>query len=170
MPPWHADPNHGKFANDPRLSNREKELIAAWARDGAPEGDPVDLPAPPAFSEDWAIGTPDRVISIPEPFRVPADGVVDYQFIEVDPGFKKDVWITAAEIKPGNRAVVHHCNVFLRPPGTTRDYGAPGTLGSVCLAEVAPGTPPMVLPDGMAKRIPAGWKLVFVLHYTPIGK
>jgi hypothetical protein len=38
------------------------------------------------------------------------------------------------------------------------------------LAEAAPGTPPMVLPDGMAKRIPAGWKLVFVIHYTPTGK
>jgi len=169
MPPWHADPRHGKFANDPRLGDREKQLIAAWARDGAPEGDPADLPAPPTFSENWAIGKPDCVISIPEPFTVPADGVVDYQFIEVDPGFKKDVWITAAEIKPSNRAVVHHCNVFLRPPGSTGDFGAPGTLGSVCFAAAAPGTPPMVLPDGMAKRIPAGWKLVFVLHYTPIG-
>jgi peroxiredoxin len=170
MPPWHADPKHGKFANDPRLSDREKELIAAWARDGAPEGDPADLPARPTFSEEWAIGTPDLVISLPEPFKVPADGVVDYQFIEVDPGFKTDVWVKAAEIRPSNRAVVHHCNVFLRPPGSTGDFGAPGTLGSVCFAEIAPGTPAMILPDGMAKRIPAGWKLVFVMHYTPIGK
>jgi peroxiredoxin len=170
MPPWHADPKHGKFANDPRLSDHEKELIAAWARDGAPQGDPADLPAPPSFSEEWAIGKPDRIISIPEPFKVPANGVVEYQFIEVDPEFKSDVWIKAAEIKPSNRAVVHHCNVFLRPPNSTGDFGAPGTLGSVCLAEIAPGTPAMVLPEGMAKRIPAGWKLVFVMHYTPIGK
>jgi hypothetical protein len=27
----------------------------------------------------------------------------------------------------------------------------------------------MVLPDGMAKRVPAGWKLLFVVHYTPVG-
>jgi peroxiredoxin len=169
MPPWHADPRHGRFANDPRLTDQEKQLVAAWARDGAPEGDPADQPPPPTFTAGWAIGKPDCVISIPEPFTVPAEGVIEYQFIEVDPGFTKDVWIQAAEIRPSNRAVAHHCNAFLQPPGSTRDFGAPGKLGSVCLTEMAPGTPPMVLPSGMAKRIPAGWKLVFVLHYTPIG-
>jgi peroxiredoxin len=169
MPPWHASPHYGKFANDPRLSDEEKKLIAAWTRDGAPEGDPADLPPPPRFNEGWGIGEPDRVISIPQPFTVPAEGVVDYQYIEVDPGFTHDRWIKAAEIRPGNRAVVHHCNVFLKPPGGGDDFGAPGKLGSICLAAAAVGTPPMTLPEGMAKRIPAGWKLLFVLHYTPIG-
>jgi hypothetical protein len=27
----------------------------------------------------------------------------------------------------------------------------------------------MMLPEGMAKRVPAGWRLVFVLHYQTIG-
>jgi peroxiredoxin len=169
MPPWHANPQHGKFANDPRLSDEEKRFIDAWVGDGAPEGNPADLPAPPRFSEGWGIGEPDLVIPIPKPFTVPADGVIDYQYFEVDPGFNKDMWVKAAEIRPGNRAVVHHCNVFLKLPGGGDDFGAPGKLGSVCLAAAAVGTPPMVLPDGMAKRIPAGWKLLFVVHYTPIG-
>ncbi|HEY1860505.1 MAG TPA: hypothetical protein VGG61_09140, partial [Gemmataceae bacterium] len=169
MPPWHANPKHGKFANDPRLSDEEKRLIDGWVRDGAPEGNPADLPTPPRFSEGWGIGEPDLIIPIPKPFTVPAEGVVDYQFFEVDPGFKKDIWVKAAEIRPGNRAVVHHCNVFLKPPGGGDDFGAPGKLGSVCLAAAAVGTSPMVLPDGMAKRVPAGWKLLFVVHYTPIG-
>src|SRR5262249_1812109 len=101
-------------------------------------------------------------------FLVPADGVVDYQYFEVDPGFHEDRWVRAAEIRPGNRAVVHHCTVFLKPPDADEAKTA-GKLGSFCLAATAPGTPPLLLPDGMAKRIPAGWRLLFVLHYVPTG-
>src|SRR5262249_13719458 len=81
---------------------------------------------------------------------------------------KDEKWIQAAEIRPGNRAVVHHCSVFLKPPGCDA-VAAPGTLGSVCLAATAPGTPPMIFPRGMAKRVPAGWRVDFVVHYTPTG-
>src|SRR5205085_11259600 len=87
---------------------------------------------------------------------------------EVDPGFTEDRWVQAAEIRPGNRAVVHHCNVLLQPPGF-REPREQGRLGSYALAVMAGGTQPMVWPEGMAKRIPAGWRLVFVLHYTAIG-
>jgi hypothetical protein len=105
---------------------------------------------------------------MPCSFNVPATGVVEYQSFAVDPHFAEDRWITAAEIQPGNRRVVHHCNVFLQPPGAD-DVWSQGALGSYCLAAMAQGTPPMTLPGGMAKRIPAGWKLVFVMHYTPVG-
>jgi peroxiredoxin len=168
MPPWHAGPGHGKFANDPSLAPRDKQLILDWIRDGCPEGDPHDLPPPARFAAGWNIPEPDLVVSMPEPFTVPAEGVIEYQFFAADPGFREDRWIQAAEIRPGNRAVVHHCNVFLQPPGTG-DFGETGSLGSYCLAAAAPGTPPLLLPDGMAKRIPAGWRLVFVMHYTPNG-
>jgi hypothetical protein len=108
------------------------------------------------------------VVSLPEPETVPAAGVLDYRFIEVDPGFREDKWVRAAEVRPGNRAVVHHCLVFLKPPGG--EMVARGELKSYYLAGTAVGTRPVVLPEGMAKLIPAGWHLVFVLHYTPIGR
>jgi peroxiredoxin len=168
MPPWHASPEHGRFANDPRLSERDKRLIGEWVQAGCPEGDPADLPPAPVFAEGWNIPEPDLVVSMSRTFRVPADGVVDYQYFEVDPGFHEDRWVQAAEIRPGNRAVVHHCTVFLKPPDTDEAKVA-GKLGSYCLAAMAPGTPPLLLPDGMAKRIPAGWRLLFVVHYTPVG-
>jgi peroxiredoxin len=168
MPPWHADPRHGRFANDPSLTAEEKDRLFRWIDGGCPEGDRADLPRAPRFPEGWRIGKPDQVVSMPEPFTVPAEGVVEYQYIEVDPGFREDRWVQAAEVRPGNRAVVHHCTVFLRPPGQ-HDLAEQGALGSFCLAATAPGTPPMMLPEGMAKRVPAGWRLVFVLHYTTVG-
>jgi peroxiredoxin len=171
MPPWHADPRYGEFANDPRLSDGEKRTIASWIDAGCPEGDPGDLPPPAKFPEGWSI-TPDRVIPIPAPFAVPAEGVIDYQYFSVDPGFKKDVWVQAAEIRPGNRAVVHHCSVFLQRPDQAggKIMNLQGELGSFCLAAYAPGTPPLRLPAGTAKCIPAGHRLLFVVHYTPTGK
>jgi hypothetical protein len=170
MPPWHADPAYGEFANDAHLSEEEIRILADWARGSRSSGEsepiePSNLPPPGG----WSIPGPDLVLAIPRPFRVPADGIVDYQQFVVDPGFREDFWINAAEIQPGNRTVVHHCTVFLQSPGASEPEYTPGALGSFCLAAMAPGTAPMVLPRGMAKRIPAGWRLVFVVHYTTIG-
>ena len=64
--------------------------------------------------------------------------------------------------------MVHHCTVFLKPPGVAEPREQ-GKLGSHNLAVAGPGTLPLLLPDGMAKRIPAGWKPLFVMHYTPVG-
>jgi hypothetical protein len=108
------------------------------------------------------------VIEMPEPFTVPAEGVIEYQYFEVDPGFREPTWVRGAEIRPGNRSVVHHVTVFLKPPGAP-DVTAQGKLGSYCLAATAPGTPPALYPSGMAKVIPPGWHLVFVVHYQTVG-
>lgn len=168
MPPWSANPQYGHFANDPSLSAKEKETLFAWIDADCPEGDPADLPPPARFLDGWNIPRVDQIVSIREPFTVPAQGVIEYQMFDVDPGFKEDRWIQAAEIRPGNRAVVHHCSVFLRPPGS-EDLAEVGTLGSYFLAGTAPGTPPMVLADGQAKLVPAGWHLVFFIHYVAVG-
>ena len=168
MPPWSADPRHGRFANDPTLSAVEKRLIEDWVSAGCPEGNKADLPPTPKFAEGWTLGTPDVIVEMAQPFAVPADGVVEYQFFEIDPGFTRDTWIRAAEVQPGNRAVVHHCTVFIKPPGVT-DLVEQGRLGSYCLAAMALGSPPMRLPPGTAKLVPAGWHVEFVVHYTPVG-
>ena len=169
MPPWRADPRFGHFRNDARLTDPERATLLAWVEAGCPEGDPADRPAPIARPSGWRIDEPDLVVAMPRPFRVPAQGVVDYQHFEVDPGFAEDRWVQAAEIRPGNRRVVHHATVFLKAPGSPGALDAAGELGSYCLATTTPGGVPMTLPPGSAKRIPAGWRLVFVVHYAPIG-
>ena len=169
MPPWHADPKHGDFINDARMTEDEKALINDWVAAGAPLGDKSKLPDPVEFFEGWRIGKPDLIVKMSQkPYPVPAEGEVKYQYFTVDPGFQEDKWISSAECRPGNRAVVHHIIVtsVSRKRFANRVHG---DLESEWLTATAPGARPLILPDGMAKRIPAGSKLVFQMHYTPNG-
>lgn len=166
MPPWHADPRHGKFANDARLADEERQAILAWAEGGAPEGDPNRAPPPRSFTTGWQMSrAPDLVVPMRKaPFKVPAEGVIDYQYFTADPGFKEDKWIAELEIVPGNRAVVHHALVFVKTKASRFSDG------EGYLASFVPGARVQPFPQGMAKRIPAGAKLYFQMHYTPVGK
>lgn len=165
MPPWHASPEYGRFANDARLSAEEKKAIRDWAAAGAPEGDPADLPPPPRFVEGWQIPRPDLVLEMPHAIDIPAEGSMPYQVVEIDPKLTRDVWISAAQVRPGNPTVVHHVVVLVLPPGVEKIDAAGGDF----LAAYAPGLPPRILPDGVAKRVPARSKLVLQMHYTPRG-
>lgn len=169
MPPWHASPEHGVFSNDSRLTSDEIEMINTWVDSGAPQGNPSDAPDPVEWTVGWQIGEPDVVLPMDDrPWRVPATGTVEYQYFQVDPGFTEDKWVTAAECRPGNRAVIHHIIVGIRGAG---DFGRRSHRGlqSDWIAAAAPGSPAMTLPPGYAKKIPAGSKLVFQIHYTPDG-
>ncbi len=164
MPPWNANPAFGHFANDPRLSEPEVDLIKSWIAGGMPEGDAADLPEPPKFIEGWKIAQPDQIIYMNDTaFKVPAQGVVDYERYLVDPGWTEDKYIDAAEARPDNREVVHHILAFIIPPGADRR-----NLKAV-LAGYAPGSVPVKLEDGLAIHVPAGSKLLFEMHYTPNG-
>jgi hypothetical protein len=98
-----------------------------------------------------------------EPFAIPAEGTIDYQYFVVDPGLKEDRWVTAANVIPGNRSVVHHAIVFIRPPDGQRLQGVGW------LTAYVPGQRPGRMPTGLARRVPAGSRFVFQMHYTPNG-
>jgi peroxiredoxin len=167
MPPWHANPAFGRFVNEGRLSDDEKRLIDVWVENGTPEGDAADLPPPLQFDGEWAIPRPDLVVTMPQPFTVPARGTVPYKIFRTDISFDEDRWLMAAEGRPGNKAVVHHLLLFYVPAGTER-ISPEMPLFNV-LGAYVPGLPTGVLPPGVARRIPAGSKLAFQLHYTPNG-
>ena len=166
MPPWHADPRYSHFTNDRSLSDEDRALLAQWARDGAPEGNRSDLPEPPTFVEGWQLPkAPDAVFEMAaEPYAVPAEGTVKYQYFTVDPGFTENKWIRSADARPEARAVVHHIVVFSSPKGSERNEGRRQFLVSY-----APGSTPVNLPKGMAKLVPADSSLIFQVHYTPNG-
>jgi peroxiredoxin/mono/diheme cytochrome c family protein len=78
MPPWHADPRYGRFVNDRSLTPKERATLLAWIDQGAPLGEPKDVPPAKTYPEGWAIGTPDLVFEMPETYTVPKQGVVAY--------------------------------------------------------------------------------------------
>lgn len=168
MPPWHASPKHGTFKNDRSMPDQEIATIKKWVLSGSPRGDKSLEGAPMTFVEGWQLPRePDRVIPMAnKAFDVPAQGDVRYQYFVADPKVAEDTWVNGMEIVPGNRAIVHHILVFVRPKGTNR-RGVDGERGF--LAGYVPGTRVEMMPTGMAKRIPANSELVFQIHYTPNG-
>jgi mono/diheme cytochrome c family protein len=174
MPPWHASRAHGRFANDRRLSDEDRAALVAWVAAGSPAGDLTLAPTPPSFGAGWKIGEPDVVIELPTEVTVPASGEVPYHDYVVDPGFAEDVWVRAAEARPGNRDVVHHIIVdyVIEDPLVRRRLARSGFDGRVqgSLGGYVPGDEPLVLGDGLARLIPAGARIHFQMHYTPTGR
>jgi thiol-disulfide isomerase/thioredoxin len=167
MPPWHADPRYGRFANDRSLSPVERSLLLSWVEQGAPSGDLTRSPKPPRPSQVWSIGTPDLVIEMPEAFAVPADGTVAIQRIHVPTHLTEDLYLQAVEAQPGDKAVVHHICVFVEDHDTTSKTKS---IRDSLLAAYTPGDRPSVFPPGVGKKIARGSSLLFEVHYTPIGK
>ncbi len=183
MPPWFADPKVGHFANDRRLSVAQIQTLAAWADNGAPEGDAKDKPAPRKFQTGWNI-KPDMVIEMPNAFQLPATGTIDYQYILVKGNIAEDIWVKEAEMRPSNNAVLHHGKVWVRPPGSHwMENATPGVPystgmgrnsvfeGNDIIGKFNPGLGAQTFDiDGSAKLIPKGSDFVFELHYTVTGK
>ena len=172
MPPWQADPHVGAFRDDPTLSPEEVRRVAAWVAAGAPRGEGEDpLAADPAEPPaEWPLGPPDVVLRVP-PQAIPATGVVDYRYPEVDPGLGRDVWLQAVDIQPGDRAVLHHALASLnQPPGAqVQKRGRSKWLDNM-LTSYAPGVAPEPFPDGSARLLRAGTTIAFQLHYTAVGR
>ena len=120
MPPWKPHPGFGVFDGTPRLSAQEVAILDDWATAGAPEGNPADLPPPPTFAEGWQLGQPDLVLTMAEPFAVPAEGTDVYRtfVLPMPPGEARTV--AAIEFRPGNPKVVHHSRLFVDDTGDSR--------------------------------------------------
>jgi hypothetical protein len=125
MPPWHADPHAGHWANDRRLSQTEIDTITAWVDGGAKEGNPKDLPPTPQFVEGWRIGKPDLVLTMPNEFTLDASGPDEYQYFDIPLNFTEDRYVMRAEARPGNRKIVHHIIAFIVPPAPKSDRPKP---------------------------------------------
>ena len=149
MPPWHADPTHGEFLNDRRLSDADRDTIVKWASGGAPEGNKADLPAPPAFADGWQMGQPDVVFAMQEDYPIPAEGTLDYKWFEVPTNLTEDKWVQAIEIRPGARSNVHHVIAYMRTPPPAQPSAAPAA--GAAAAQGPRPTPPFTMAPGMGR-------------------
>ena len=173
MPPWHADPAAGHWSNDRSLSDDQVKTLVHWIEAGAPRGegeDPLANNETEYFAWDAQdkMGPPDYVIDIPA-MEIPATGVVDYQYHFVQNAIGKDVWIKAAEIMPGDRAVLHHVITTFGYDITEGEHkGRFKRIGG--LRGYAPGLNNDGFPADTGVMLPADAKFEFQMHYTPVGR
>lgn len=166
MSPFNPDPAFGQFDNGHRLDRVEIQTLLRWVASGAPAGtgiDPLARPQPPL--PDWPLGTPDVVLRLPRPELIPATGVLEYRHIPIPSPLTNEFWISGADIRPGNRRVVHHAILYARWPGCPDD----GTGNGVHVFGWAPGATPATYPPGVGKRMPAGTTFTLEMHYTTNG-
>jgi len=169
MPPWFAAPSATQaheWLNDRSLSEADKTDLLTWLNSNRPMGEAADAPVPLHFGNDWNIGKPDAVFQIPQPIQIKAEGTMPYQTAVVETNLTEDRWVRGYEIRPTDRAVVHHVIVRVHPKGakvSERD-GDDGFF-----AAYVPGNTWHVLPEGFARLLPAGSRISFQIHYTPNG-
>lgn len=170
MPPWFADPDVGRFSNDPRLTAEEIRAVRAWVDAGAPEGDPADAPPPLAFPTEWIIGEPDLIVAMPSHANIPAEGEDRFLQIVVDPELTEDRWLSGIEVRPGDPSVVHHVMAYARQPGEENNEWS-RVLGQSAdlLIEYAAGNPPDRFPEGTGRLLKAGATILMQIHYHPTG-
>lgn len=167
MPPWHADPKYSVFANSKALTKDEISRLVDWIDRGSPRGEGADplVENPPPAPEDWPLGEPDAVVSIPTQ-SIPASGVVEYKYLVASSPFPNDVWLRGVSVKPGDRSVVHHCLVF---KGSFSELIAlQGGLAGF-FAGYVPGMEQVAFPEGTGKRLKRTDIIVFQMHYTVSG-
>ena len=171
MPPWYADGKYGHFINAPGMTADERNKVVAWIKADCPAGDPARGPAPLAFaSTAWRIGEPDLKITMRAPDKIQAGGFIPYKYVILPHVFEEDTYVSAIEIMPQNRNVVHHCNMAYVNIAKLKGGGDTFITGYV------PGGQPMDLrpktasdPE-VAYKIPGGSSLVLQIHYITTGK
>jgi hypothetical protein len=182
MPPWKSVPGYGEFVGARRLTEEEVALIQKWFQAGMPEGNQKDLPEPPKFSSGWQLGTPDMVVTMPEPYKLRAEGDDVLRNFVLPLTIPAGKYIRAVEYRPGNRRIVHHAvlavnNAQLLQKLDDADPGpgfaqasVPGWMLPGPLGIWTPGRQPMPLPEGFAVQWPPAAALVLQLHLSPSGK
>jgi hypothetical protein len=182
MPPWKAEAGFGEFANDRHLTAQQIAVIQQWAASGMAEGSAADLPPTPKFSEGWTLGTPDVVLEPDEDYTLAADGPDLYRCFVVPTKLTEDRYISAIEVRPGNRKVVHHVIVHFDTTGKAREldaadpgpgytsFGGIGFKSGGTIGGWAPGNYPSFLPEGVGRFLPKNADLVLQVHYHRSGK
>lgn len=181
MPPWLPEPGLVEYVNQRGLRPEELGLLQQWVADGAVEGNPADLPAPPSWPGGWRLGTPDLILQMPAPYRLAPDGPDIYRNFVIPTGLTNAQFVRAVAFQPGGRGV-HHVRVLLDDSGQCRkldaDEPGPGFGGWMPPARFPPGhfvtwTPgksPTVAGNGLAWRLDAGADVVLQMHLQRSGK
>jgi Flp pilus assembly protein TadD len=182
MPPWKPEPGSGPFIGERRLTPAQIDVFRRWADEGAKEGDPRELPPPPALPDGWQLGLPDLVVTLPA-YQVSASGSDVFRIFVVPVPTSVRRFVAGLEFRPGKSSIVHHANIRLDPTPASRLLDEadplPGYDGLLAHSAIypdghflswTPGQVAPLLPKGLAWRLDPGADLVVELHLQPTGK
>jgi tetratricopeptide (TPR) repeat protein len=173
MPPWLPERGHGVFADERRLTDDQIALIAKWVESGAPEGNPAGVPKPPTFSGGWQLGTPDLVLTLPEPYVLqPGSRDVFRNFVIPVP-ITATRYVRAVEFRADRPQVLHHADLAIDLGRVSRvlDRAEPGpgfsTMDGGQVYNVygwSPGKVPVMEAAENAWTLEPGTDFVLLLH------
>jgi len=179
MPPWL--PEGHEFSSELRLTDDQIHRIAEWAAAGAPEGSTP--PPAPKFTEGWQLGPPDLILEAKTAHALPASGADVYWNFIFTANVKTTKWVRAIEIRPGDKRLVHHANLYVDRAHSARAQGADGFPGMDPVFERSifepddghflywkPGMIPYSEPAGFSWRLDPGNDLVLNAHMQLSGK
>jgi hypothetical protein len=173
MPPWYVEPDFGiqHFKDDRGLNDQQLATIVKWVDEGAPQGDPADMPPPVDLGGNsvWSAGEPDLILKSAW-MEVKADAP-DYfgELPDIPTGLKEDRWVKSVEMREendysgkggratvGSRYVIHHLIWTVRVPGAppTGDEFSDTSTGSWPIHEV--GRNADIFPASAGKLLRAG--------------
>ncbi len=174
MPPWAPDTSYMHFINERPLSPADRDTILAWINDGALEGNPALLPAPPVYPQYLLNGTPDTIINM-TPFSSNAGANDAYNTFIIPLTMNQSRYVRAIEFVPGNPDLIHHSIIKADTAGDVLQNTTGNSfniLGDIAIGTWAPGSIPIVFPNStqlkMGVEIPANSEIIMQIH-TPSG-
>jgi hypothetical protein len=178
MPPRQPDTHYLPLSRTHGIPPQEARTIVRWINAGTPRGEGPDplaaanLPENDAFKLEKA----EIMLNLP-PQKIPATGEVAYRTNALKLELNKDVWVRAGRIQPSESEVLHHA--FCRTSPVTGDKasqnsfskrGVPDKWRSTNIAAYVPGMESFAFPPETGFHVPKQCALVFLYHYTTIGK
>jgi peroxiredoxin len=194
MPPWKPGDHGALLRSERQLTEEESRSLIRWCQGGMVEGDPKELPPPRSFPEGWRLGEPDLALEIPAEMTIGPSGKDLFRVFVLPTGLTEDRYVTAIEVRPGNKRVVHHTLQFIdthgrargleeaaqakEEPASRQDHGPGYTVAMGIgflpneggLGGWAPGNILRHLPEGVGYHLPAGSDVVVQIHYHRSGK
>jgi len=174
MPPYYYDSDIGiqELEHDWRLSQADIDKVVAWVDQGAPLGNPADMPPPPDLidTDEWVftpeLGQPDVVVRS-TPIDIPANGLDMWHRPIVPVGITTDRCIRAIQVKPAGDAkgVVHHANSTFQRLQADGSFEGTGDRAS----EYAMGKLGELIPEGVCRIAPANSYIAWDIHLFPGG-
>ncbi len=180
MMPFQVVKGYGGFQHDYLLPQRDVELLVSWIEGGAPRGDVKDYPKDAVDKlingKEWELGQPDLILQPGEETKIAAEGDDETRCFTLPTGLKQDRFVNAIDFQPGAGPVVHSAWFAIERTPRSRVVKTARRINNNCpsnleaIGQWVPGQSANRLPNGVARKLPAGSRIVLKIRYRKNGE